>query len=50
MRSVGSTGEIYIYRNDKALFIYDRNAMEVASKALGHNRINVIATHYIRKD
>lgn len=50
MRSVGSTGEIYICRNDKALFVYDRNTVEVASKALGHNRISVIAAHYIQKN
>ena len=28
--------------------VYDKAAMEVASEALGHSRISVIAGHYIR--
>jgi integrase len=28
---------------------YDKKAMAIASRALGHNRISVIAAHYIRK-
>lgn len=29
---------------------YDKKAMEIATRALGHNRISVIAGHYIRED
>jgi len=28
---------------------YDKKAMLIASAALGHNRISIIAGHYIRK-
>ena len=46
----GCTGEAYVCRGNLKGVIYDRKAMEVASKALGHNRISVIAAHYIRKN
>ena len=46
----GSTGEVYVCRGDLKGVVYDRKAMEIASKALGHNRISVIAAHYIRKN
>lgn len=45
----GNTGDVYVCRGDLKGVVYDRKAMEVASKALGHNRISVIAAHYIRK-
>lgn len=45
----GNTGDVYVCRGDLKGVVYDRRAMEVASKALGHNRISVIAAHYIRK-
>lgn len=39
----------YCCRGDLKGIWYDKKAMEIASKALGHNRISVIAGHYIRK-
>lgn len=38
----------YICRRDLKGTIYDRQAMKIVSKALGHNRVNVIAGHYLR--
>lgn len=40
--------ERYICRRDKVGTIYDRQAMLIASRALGHNRIDVIGQHYLR--
>lgn len=40
--------EQYICRGDLKGVIYDREAMANVSNALGHNRINVIAEHYLR--
>lgn len=40
--------ERYCCRKDLKGTWYDRNAMLIASKALGHNRISIIAEHYIR--
>lgn len=40
--------ERYICRKDKVGTIYDRQAMLIASQALGHNRIDVIGQHYLR--
>ncbi len=37
----------YICRNDKAGVIYDKVAMLIVSRNLGHNRINVIANNYL---
>lgn len=45
----GNTGDVYVCRGDLKGVVYDRKAMEIASKALGHNRISIIAAHYIRK-
>ena len=45
----GNTGDVYVCRGDLKGVVYDRKAMKVASKALEHNRISVIAAHYIRK-
>lgn len=42
--------EKYICRKDKAGIVYDRVAMLEASKALGHNRVDVVAQHYLRLD
>lgn len=38
----------YYCRNDRKGTIFDRRAMLAASRALGHNRINIIASHYLR--
>lgn len=39
--------EKYFCRKDKAGTVYDKRAMLEVSKALGHNRISVIAGHYL---
>lgn len=39
--------QVYACRNDKAGVKLDREAMMVASKALGHDRIGIIATSYL---
>ena len=44
-----SRGEKYICRADKLGTVYDRRAMAIVSKALGHNRLNVIAQSYLGK-
>lgn len=41
------TEEKYIMRKDRAGEVYDRQAMLHVSKALGHNRISVIAQSYL---
>ena len=41
--------ERYCCRSDLKGIWYDKKAMIVASSALGHNRISIIAAHYIRK-
>lgn len=38
----------YYCRNDLKGIIYDKKAMLQASRALGHNRINIIAGHYLQ--
>ena len=38
----------YYCRNDKKGIVYDKKAMLQASKCLGHNRISVIAGHYLQ--
>lgn len=40
--------EIYFCKKDLKSVKYDKQAMLIASKALGHNRINVIASNYLR--
>lgn len=37
----------YICRKDKAGVIYDKKAMQMVSRSLGHNRISVIANSYL---
>ena len=39
--------EKYFMRADRKGDVYDREAMEKVSKQLGHNRIDVIAGHYL---
>lgn len=41
-------GDRYCCRGDLKGTWYDKNAMKTVSEALGHNRINVIAEHYLR--
>lgn len=40
--------EKYYCRAELKGVVYDREAMLMASKALGHNRISIIAEHYLR--
>jgi hypothetical protein len=37
----------YYCRGDRKGIVYDKQAMRIATKALGHNRISVIAGHYL---
>ncbi len=37
----------YIMRKDRAGEVLDREAMRVVSRALGHNRVDVVAEHYL---
>lgn len=48
-RPVGELAQkdIYVCRNDKRGVVYDRRAMLQVSRQLGHNRISVIAGHYL---
>ena len=39
---------LYICRKDERGKILDKQAMEMASKALGHNRLEVVANNYLR--
>lgn len=43
-----SPDQLYICRRDLRGKAYDREAMLITSKALGHNRRSVIAGHYLR--
>ena len=45
--NVLSDKEKYYCRKDKTGCVYDRQAMLITSKNLGHNRINVIASNYL---
>lgn len=40
--------DVYTCRKDKAKQKYDKKAMALTSRALGHNRISVVADHYLR--
>ena len=42
-----TTKEKYICRKDKKGTVYDREALAVVSKMLGHNRLSVIVDHYL---
>lgn len=46
----GNTGDAYVCRGELKGVIYDRKAMEIVSEALGHNRISVIASNYLRSN
>lgn len=39
--------QVYVCRGDMAGKVFDRKAMMIASRALGHNRLDVIAGHYL---
>ena len=39
---------LYHCRGDRAGEVFDRAAMIAASRALGHNRENIVGEHYIR--
>ena len=41
------SSERYCCRGAKAGTVYDRSALLEASKQLGHNRISVVASHYL---
>lgn len=41
-------GDVYVCRKDESGRKLDRAAMEKCSKALGHNRVSVVADNYIR--
>ena len=41
-------GDVYVCRKDEAGRKLDKAAMMICSKALGHNRIEVVANNYIR--
>lgn len=48
LKTITDRKEIYCCRNDLAGVWYDRKAMLIASRNLGHNRVDVIAGHYLR--
>ena len=47
IRDIKNKKEVYFCRGDKAGEAYDRNAMLISSQFLGHNRVDVIARHYL---
>lgn len=42
--------ELYFCRGDRKGLCLDRNAMRLASNALGHNRVSIIASNYLQID
>lgn len=48
IKTITDRKEIYCCRGDLAGVWYDRKAMLIASRNLGHNRVDVIAGHYLR--
>ena len=40
--------ELYFCRSDRKGVCFDKKAMLIASRALGHNRISVVGEHYLR--
>lgn len=42
-------GDVYVCRKDEAKKKLDKAAMRMCSKALGHNRVEVVATNYSHK-
>ncbi|BDF70099.1 hypothetical protein CE91St41_26740 [Oscillospiraceae bacterium] len=47
LERMGPSGQVYRCRLDKRGKTYDRRAMRYVSNQLGHNRISVIAGHYL---
>lgn len=47
LKRLGPCGQVYRCRLDKRGSVYDRRAMRYVSNQLGHNRISVIAEHYL---
>ena len=47
LERLGPCGEVYKCRLDKRGKVYDKRAMLYVSRQLGHNRISVIAGHYL---
>lgn len=47
IRDIADKKEVYYCRKEKKGEAYDRNAMLIASQYLGHNRVDVIARHYL---
>ena len=47
IEKIDNPKEIYRCRKDKAGIVYDRKAMLKVSEYLGHNRVDVIARHYL---
>lgn len=47
--SIPARSELYICRCDRAGVVYDRIAMQQVSRFLGHNRVEVIAGHYLHE-
>ncbi|MDU3198752.1 MAG: site-specific integrase [Anaerococcus hydrogenalis] len=47
VRNINNKREVYFCRGDKAGEAYDRKAMLISSQFLGHNRVDVIARHYL---
>lgn len=45
-----TTEEKYFCRNDLKGTVYDKRAMGIVSKALGHTRLSIIAISYLRED
>ena len=47
IRNIRDKKEVYYCREERKGDAFDRNAMLIASKFLGHNRVDVIARHYL---
>lgn len=47
LERLGPSGQLYRCKKDKRGKVYDRRAMRYVSNQLGHNRISVIAGHYL---
>lgn len=47
IRDIKNRKEIYFCRGDRAGVTWDRNAMLISSQFIGHNRVDVIARHYL---
>ena len=48
LKTITDRKELYCCRGDLTGVWYDRNAMLITSRNLGHNRVDVIAGHYLR--